>query len=139
MIITDGEILDLQKTTDEIVAASGLPLSIIIIGVGDQDFGAMEKLDADLDPLWSEERNTYQSRDIVQFVPFNKFKGNNTLLAKELLREIPRQMLSYFQSKGIHPNPPNMEVRAQQMQQFAMNFENTYFAMQKEGLISYCA
>jgi vacuolar-type H+-ATPase subunit F/Vma7 len=34
MIITDGIINDLQKTIDEIVRGSELPLSIIIVGVG---------------------------------------------------------------------------------------------------------
>ena len=46
--------MDQQKTVDEIVAASGLPLSIIIVGVGNADFTQMEELDADKKPLWSE-------------------------------------------------------------------------------------
>jgi hypothetical protein len=36
---------------DEVVRASGLPLSIIVIGVGQADFSSMEKLDADDAPL----------------------------------------------------------------------------------------
>jgi hypothetical protein len=35
LIVTDGAITDMGKTTDAIVAASHLPISIIIIGVGD--------------------------------------------------------------------------------------------------------
>lgn len=42
LIITDGLINDMPETTDEIVRASGLPLSIIIVGVGDEDFGPMK-------------------------------------------------------------------------------------------------
>ena len=41
LIITDGVITDLEATKTAIVAASDLPLSIIIIGVGDADFSAM--------------------------------------------------------------------------------------------------
>lgn len=35
-------------------------------------------------------------RDIVQFVPFNKFGGNAQILTQELLREIPNQVTQYF-------------------------------------------
>ena len=43
----------MQNTIDEIVKASGLPLSVIIIGVGDADFDSMVQLDADVTPLYS--------------------------------------------------------------------------------------
>ena len=42
MIITDGVINDLQASIDQIVRASRLPLSIIIVGVGSADFTAMD-------------------------------------------------------------------------------------------------
>ena len=42
---------DLQDTIDEICLLSELPVSIIIVGVGNADFSAMEKLDADVTPL----------------------------------------------------------------------------------------
>eukprot|EP01050_Picozoa_sp_SAG11_P000774 SAG11_NODE_27_length_23309_cov_10.579362_13_plen_52_part_00 len=41
----------MQETISTIVAASGLPLSIVIVGVGGADFDAMEVLDADDVPL----------------------------------------------------------------------------------------
>jgi len=47
LILTDGTITDYQKTVDQIVKASDLPISIIIIGVGGADFEAMENLDGD--------------------------------------------------------------------------------------------
>jgi len=47
LIITDGIITDLDETKKSIIEASGLPLSIIIVGVGDEDFSAMEELDSD--------------------------------------------------------------------------------------------
>jgi len=36
MILTDGEIHDMNKTMDLVVHAARLPLSIIIIGVGNE-------------------------------------------------------------------------------------------------------
>lgn len=53
MILTDGIISDLEKTIDEIVRGSDLPLSIVIVGVGNADFSAMDILDADTKPLYS--------------------------------------------------------------------------------------
>jgi hypothetical protein len=43
----------MTKTIDEIVSGSSLPLSIIIVGVGKEDFSSMEILDADDEPLYS--------------------------------------------------------------------------------------
>lgn len=47
LIITDGIINDMEKTIDEIVRGANLPLSIVIVGVGDADFDSMDVLDAD--------------------------------------------------------------------------------------------
>ena len=54
MIITDGLINDIETTIDEVVRGSDLPLSIIIVGVGSEDFKAMDQLDADKTPLFSQ-------------------------------------------------------------------------------------
>ena len=71
LIVTDGVITDMNNTISAIIAASYLPMSIIIVGVGDAEFDAMDALDAD-DSLLSDGRNRAQ-RDIVQFVPFRLF------------------------------------------------------------------
>ena len=47
LILTDGIITDFEDTKAAIVSASELPMSIIIVGVGDEDFSAMEALDSD--------------------------------------------------------------------------------------------
>jgi len=54
IILTDGEILDIDQTHHELVESSEYPLSVIIIGIGEAEFGIMETLDADKDPLFSE-------------------------------------------------------------------------------------
>lgn len=89
LILTDGVINDMQKTIDEIVRGSELPVAIIIVGVGDADFTSMEVLDGDEEALYSSAYRKYMSADIVQFVPFNEFKNSPHLLAKEVLDEIP--------------------------------------------------
>lgn len=47
LILTDGVIHDMAATKNEIVKASGLPLSIIIVGIGNEDFSMMDELDSD--------------------------------------------------------------------------------------------
>jgi hypothetical protein len=55
---------DLKETTETIVNASTLPLSIVIVGIGDGDFSAMEFLDGDEHRLSS--GGVEAARDIVQ-------------------------------------------------------------------------
>jgi hypothetical protein len=51
LMITDGIINDMPMTKEAIVNASGLPLSIVIVGVGGADFDNMEELDGDTVPF----------------------------------------------------------------------------------------
>jgi hypothetical protein len=89
MIVTDGVITDMQKTIDQVVRGSELPLSIIIVGVGGADFSNMDQLDADEVPLYSMRYKKQMSADIVQFVPYRDFMHNPMMLAKETLEEVP--------------------------------------------------
>lgn len=74
LIITDGEITDLDQTRQAIVNASKLPMSVIIIGVGSAEFKAMEFLDGD-DGVLKSLAGEPVARDIVQFVPFRQFQN----------------------------------------------------------------
>ena len=48
LILTDGAIHDMAETKNQIVRASMLPISIIIIGIGSsQELSKMEELDGD--------------------------------------------------------------------------------------------
>merc|ERR1712168_495267 len=110
LILTDGVISDMYQTTEAIVSAASLPISIIIVSIGDADFEAMDILDGDDVRLSS--RGRYAERDIVQFVPFSEFltganmKSNQARLAKEVLAEIPDQFLSYMKTRHIKPRTP---------------------------------
>ena len=48
------------------------------------------------------------ARDIVQFVEFRKYRGRGqeSRLAKEVVAEIPDQILSYAKAHNIAPQPP---------------------------------
>lgn len=110
LMITDGVISDMEATKHAIVNAARLPVSIIIVGVGSDDFEAMDVLDGDNVRL--ESRGVKAERDIVQFVPFRDYvKSNSNMvmsqarLAKDVLAEVPDQVTGYMKSRGIAPGP----------------------------------
>jgi hypothetical protein len=102
LILTDGQITDFQETVSVLVKCSVLPMSVIIIGVGAEDFGQMDKLDSDNRLLKDSQGNT-AARDIVQFVAFKKFASKPPLLSEAVLKELPRQINSFYQSIGVTP------------------------------------
>ena len=65
VIMTDGQITDTSETINQIVEASVLPLSIIIVGVGNANFSSMKELDGDEEALYSTFTRKYCEADIV--------------------------------------------------------------------------
>ena len=95
MIITDGQISDMEDTIEEIVESSKLPISIVIVGVGSADFANMDILDGDEVPL-AKKNGEVRERDNVQFVEFKKFEGDFEKLSEAVLQEVPRQTQEYY-------------------------------------------
>lgn len=93
IIITDGQVIDKDATAQAIVDASELPISILVVGVGDGPFDTMETYD-----------DYVQGRkfDNLQFVAWkdhvggkNRALSQNSVDARfalDALQEIPRQM-----------------------------------------------
>ena len=128
LLLTDGIINDLQESIDEIVKGCYLPLSIIIVGLGNENFEKMEILDADDVPLVSSWGETMK-RDIVQFVPFVKFKNNPIVLREEVLDEVPVQVEQFFDMVNIKPK--DMRIVPTEMLNFHRG--NTIGHQQKYG------
>ena len=112
LIITDGEITDMDDTINAIVAADDAPLSIVIVGVGKgSDFVAMDTLDGDNEPLKNSSGRVTR-RDLVQFVPMREFTNKTTgELAAAVLAEVPRQVEEWWtlqqrSTAGNAPPPP---------------------------------
>ena len=74
----------------------------MIVGIGRDSFSKMIELDADRGAL-RDGRGITAIRDVVQFVPFRKFAGNSYALSREVLAEIPKQLVSYMKLNGIEP------------------------------------
>ena len=90
-----------------------MPCSVIIVGVGDANFDAMEELDGD-DGLLRDNRGRAVARDLVQFVTFKDaiMRGN---LAEQVLREVPDQTCKFMEAINFVP-----QALPQDMQQFAV-------------------
>lgn len=101
LILTDGDIMDMKETKAAIVDASHLPLSIVLVGLGGEDFALMKQLDSN-DQLLSDASGRQCVDDIVHFV---KFAGLETsaLLAQEVLKELPGQVERHMRRHGIVP------------------------------------
>ena len=64
LLLTDGVIHDMSQTKNLICQLAELPCSLIIIGVGDADFSAMDELDGDTNILTNSDGKS-AARDIV--------------------------------------------------------------------------
>jgi len=122
LLITDGGVTDFEETKEILVNSSNKPLSVVLVGVGDGDMGALTCLDSDRARLCS--GRVQAERDIVQFVHMKKFLPSGRLdpstysqvldpaeakckLARAVLAEIPRQVTEYFKRAGISPKLPD--------------------------------
>ncbi len=64
LLLTDGTINDMPETKRILVKLSALPCSVIIVGVGNANFGQMQELDGD-DGVLRDDKGNPCLRDIV--------------------------------------------------------------------------
>jgi len=87
LIVTDGVVTDINSTIEALVDAKDSPLSILIVGVGQEDFSDMHYLD--------KEGN-------ITFVAVNEC-SSQTSYVKKTLAKLPDQLVDYFIEKEMYP------------------------------------
>ena len=103
MILTDGIIDDFQESIDALIEGSFLPLSVIIIGIGDHsNFKNMEYLNEPDIPLISS-KGLKRQRYLSAFVQFKKYEGDESKLTEEVLNEISWQIIDYYTLNFLYP------------------------------------
>jgi len=48
LILTDGAIDDQMETISEVAKAADMPLSVVVVGIGDEDFSFLEDLTSEV-------------------------------------------------------------------------------------------
>ena len=109
LILTHGCVSDVEATKNALKEAADSPLSIVIVGIGENDFSAMEFLD--------DFQNEEGGRDICNFVKFEADK-DRTVLTEDALNEIPTQLTSYFLSRDILPSQSDPEEEEIEVEDF---------------------
>ena len=103
LILTVGVIDDVKNTIDALVEAFSCPLSVIIIGIGNENFQAIKELDGDFKPLISS-NGTKAKRDLVKFVRFNEYKYVPNKLEEQVLEKVNRQATEYYSMTNKEPD-----------------------------------
>lgn len=99
VILTAGHVDELQATIDLLVDLAQLPVSIVLVGVGDYNFSTLEKLDGDKKWLRSSKKKLIK-RDIINFVDFETCANDPDKLLKKILEEFPGQFMSFKTRSG---------------------------------------
>ncbi|VDL88957.1 unnamed protein product [Schistocephalus solidus] len=126
LILTTGLVDDWVETRRAVIEASYLPVSIILIGVGGGKFEELQILDQDFALL--KVGREQACRDNVQFVQMRRFlrlaadgsdeiRWNKVGLAKDVLAELPTQIMDYFTRNRIPPpkKPSHLPERVEQL------------------------
>jgi len=104
VILTDGEIHDMDETVNLLIESCELPLSIIVIGVGNEHFSKMETLND-----WKNIKNSKGkslSRKLVDFILFKKIDKKISPLSQKISNFIQEQLVKYHEFICKKPNPP---------------------------------
>lgn len=84
---------------------SVLPMSVIIIGIGDEDFSSMHKLDnlEEIKKHISDENVKQKLRQITQFIAFHEVGNDVEQLTQSVLHTLTQQFMEYVKLNGLEP------------------------------------
>ena len=89
LIITDGMVDDVEETKRKLHVYRGMPLSVIIVGVGRAEFKGMNAL--------------CNEGTRATFVEFRQHQSDPSSMAKAALKDLPRHIVDYMTENGISP------------------------------------
>lgn len=96
LILTHGCDSNIQRTKEVLIQASRAPISVIMVGIGDNDFRPMRYLD--------DFHKKEGVRDVCNFIEYDEYKSKDiSELRQAVLDEIPAQMTTYFKARNIMP------------------------------------
>jgi hypothetical protein len=91
----------MPETMNALVAASNVPLSVFIVGIGSCSFDHLKPLNGDA--LLKGSSGT-ASRSVCQFMRMDDYgAGAASRLAAKVMEKLPSQVEEYFSKAGIAP------------------------------------
>ena len=97
VIISDGNNHDLDEMIRQLIKSERYPISVCIVGVGDENFTRMLQMDSRTKPLEDKDGNKSE-RDMCQFVRYNDFRDRPDKLTEYMLTVIPSQVEAYYRA-----------------------------------------
>ena len=92
LIVIDSEINDYDQFKQLIMKRINLPISIIIVGVGDSDFSKMKKFETNNEIGIYNKYNMPIERDFVHFIEYRELNNNPKMLANRILKDISNEI-----------------------------------------------
>ena len=107
---------DFQNTIDALIENTYLPLSVVIIGIGNSEFDDIKKLFSHKNKISS--KGIEKLRNNSYFITMKDCDLNNDILKNKCLKDIPKQIVQYYSINKTTPNNvkeknlDNIEVNA---------------------------
>ena len=94
LVLTDGIVSDSDATKRLMHSVSVLPLTVVMVGIGDADFAVMDEM---------VRYSNATSRPNAAFAALRRHQHDPAELATEVLRDVPDHIVGYFRGRGIEP------------------------------------
>lgn len=106
ILITDGDVCDVEAALHQVMRANALPISIIIIGVGTEPMTLNRKLFNTA--YLKKNAEGGMIRNFIKFVHLHDYvdshmKFNAEAMVKAVFRDLPMQIVKFYQIRGIDP------------------------------------
>jgi len=101
VIITSGGVQDQQEVVNTLVACTGLPISVVIIEIGNDEDPFLR--DVATEVRSNQELREVGVRDFIYYARFNHFRGDPYGLAHATLYNIPANVETYYKAIDVQP------------------------------------
>ena len=108
---------DFQNTIDSLIENSFLPLSIVVIGIGNSEFEDIKQLLSNKNKISS--KGIEKLRNNIHFISMKDCNFNNDILKNRCLKDIPKQMVQYYSLNKTTPN----DIKEQNLDNIKSSFK----------------
>lgn len=104
VLLTDGDVCDPENVLNELIRANSLPVSIIVVGIGEEKMDMNEKI---FSKSFLQEKSAGGIvRDFLKFFywkDFLKLKKGSRQFLRDCFSELPMQIVRFYKMRGIVP------------------------------------